>query len=836
MKTIRNTLAIGLLLSTGLAHAAGFNHIWPAGTPHEGEPLVWNTSEVIPVWTDGGEAFTFDYDGVTPFITIERANEITEFAYGQWNAVATATFEAQIAGTIADATGGAITDVTGDNAAEIYEAENGYGFWVLYDTHGDILENYFGVPRTSVLGIAFPELADEVTGEITEATAVINGWNVWDTDTNGDQVAGVFTHEFGHTLNLSHSQVNGQMAYRSSSAAPEYPGVAGCDGVEPVWAYRYSIYPWYLPNYGGSFSDPDSVETMYPLIDHGGTSPVSGLGGIAQSTVDMPDDIAALSALYPSEAFASTTGSITGKVTLKDGKTGFPGINVIARSVSDPFGKANSAMSGHLTLGSVGPDGDYLIQGLTPGEEYLVYVEYVDVGGYPTGRQSLPSVAEYWNANESNDPVIDDACDATPIVAEAGVTKNADIIFNGYLDGIQYTPLVSAFLTDLAKNGKSSAGMVGTTAFKWDENHEFKIFPSYVLANNGAMNRNGSTMLVNVDFSGNGISQMALATFKGNSDAFSLTELGELSDGECGGSSSIGISSTYGWSMDDAAQTVVGTQYLDTDGDGLCQSGFKGEVQPYLWTQKGGAQVLDMGGINNWVRAHAVSGNGRVVLGTSNFSIGTAWVDGGELINLYDKFGARTAYASSYDGTRVAIDTYDPSARKQTGVVLWNAYTDEAENIGGLKWCEDIPYIFFGRDYCELLGDEVVQDLLGTVPVEIFDSNDAATVLVGRAGSFRTGIYGAIWIEGIGWKTMADFLREQGVMEAMQFPIDSPYTIDGKGNTLIGGLAGAMISFHIDMEEVFVCMDGVSMRTPFPTGTVDAVAEGAELGRCEFIE
>ncbi len=64
-------------------------------------PLRWNTSgDAVPVYVDGGEAFTFDFDEVTPFITIERANEITQHAIEQWNNVSTSTFEAQIAGTI----------------------------------------------------------------------------------------------------------------------------------------------------------------------------------------------------------------------------------------------------------------------------------------------------------------------------------------------------------------------------------------------------------------------------------------------------------------------------------------------------------------------------------------------------------------------------------------------------------------------------------------------------------------------------------------------------------------------------------------------------------------
>ena len=189
MKSTRATLAAALVLATGAAQAAGPLFTTDGAEP---QPYRWDTSNgPIPVWTDGGGAFTWDVDGVTPFITIERANEITQFAFDQWSNVSTSTFAAEIAGSIESQTG--IADVTGANAAEIYTVENGYGFWVLYDTDGDILEDFFGVPRWAVLGIAFPEWAT-ADGTITEATAVMNGSYVWTDDVDGHRQAGVFTH------------------------------------------------------------------------------------------------------------------------------------------------------------------------------------------------------------------------------------------------------------------------------------------------------------------------------------------------------------------------------------------------------------------------------------------------------------------------------------------------------------------------------------------------------------------------------------------------------------------------------------------------------------------
>jgi hypothetical protein len=800
-------VGLGLAMTFGAAQAAGPLYLWEGGD--ELRPYLWDTSNgSIPVWTDGGGAFTWlDEEETEVLISIDRANEITQFAFDQWNNVPTSTFEANIAGTIESQIGTA--DIDGDNAGEVYGVENGYGFWVVYDTDGSILENEFGVPRSAVLGIAFPEWANEETGEITEATALINGWNVYATDTGGNMVAGVFTHEFGHAINMSHSQTNGQVAYFNYPWDPLYPGVPGCE-----------IYP--------PMGSVEEIETMFPFIDHGSAA------GEAQSTVNLPDDMAAISNLYPTGSYASTTGSISGVLRLKDGSTDYSGINVIARNVNDIYGDAVSAMTGDQTQGLVGPDGRYTIRNLTPGEEYVVYIEEIRAGGYPTTPMPLVSVAEYWNDAESSDPVLDNVCDATPILAVAGETATADITFNGYVKGIQYTPIVSAFLSDLSKNGKKSGGQAQSTAFVWDEVKGFVVLPESVKSNNGQMTRNGQKMMVQHDFSGNDIMQAAIFDFTGGKKG-KLIPLGDLNDDSCGGESSIGVSSSYGWGIDDSGSTAVGSAYIDTDDDDSCQSSAKGEVVPFIWDAQKGMRMLPMDGVpspTSWLRAQAISGNGKVVLGQNGGAALVAWVDEGPLIDLNSMYNGYDAYASSFDGTRVAIATFDNT------VLLWNAMDPSApvEDIGGLAWCVDMDYIQFGTNYCDILPHDVVQEILGPIAVLPFDMNDDGSVIVGRAGNFFQGFLGAIWIEDLGWMNLRDFFYKQGVTEAFNFPMNNPGSVSGSGSKMVGGLAGASFSWHVEMQHVYVCKDGASVQTGFPDGLRSAVADGAEFGRCEFID
>ncbi len=72
------------------------------------------------------------------------------------------------------------------------------------------------------------------------------------------------------------------------------------------------------------------------------------------------DDVAGISILYPTRTFATSTGSISGRVTLNG-----QGVNLASVVAISPSGPAVSALTN--------PDGTYRIEGLSP-RQYLVYV------------------------------------------------------------------------------------------------------------------------------------------------------------------------------------------------------------------------------------------------------------------------------------------------------------------------------------------------------------------------------------------------------------------------------------------------------------------------------
>ena len=344
--------------------------------------------------------------------------------------------------------------------------------------------------------------------------------------------------------------------------------------------------------------------------------------------------------------------------------------------------------------------------------------------------------------------------------------------------------------------------------------------------------RNGQKMLVQYDFDGNGIQQGAIFDLQGKKA--NLLSLGDLNGDSCGGGSVSGVNSSSAWAIDDAGKTAVGLAYVDRDGNGICQQNFANEIVPFIWDVKRGMRELDTSGLPStpqFVRAHAISGDGSVVLGTAGGSNAVAWVDEGPIVDLRAEFGGFSAYAANYDGSRVAVATFSD------GVVLWNPKSGDAEIIGGLRWCRDLDFIRFGTNFCDLLGEYAVNDILGPIPVQPSDMTDDGSVIVGRAGSFlQGGFVGGIWIEGLGWMNLADFFRQQGVAEAFDFPMDNPIAISASGKEMVGGLFGATTSWLVNMEQVYVCEDGESIQTGFPNGLRAKIAAGAEFGRCEFLE
>ena len=209
-------------------------------------------------------------------------------------------------------------------------------------------------------------------------------------------------HEFGHFIGLSHTQVNGFSTTR----------------------------------YGGPL--PTSMTaTMFPIL----------LGG-EQATLHR-DDVVAVSTLYPTSTFFSSTGAIIGDILLPDRITPFTGANVISRNIDNPHADAVSYVSGARFISRVFEtttltelQGRFQLFGLTPGASYTVEVEQLNPAfariprvGSVDPTPALPGPPEFWDATES---AMDDPAASTPIVVAAGSpVTGVDIILNAYGFGLR---------------------------------------------------------------------------------------------------------------------------------------------------------------------------------------------------------------------------------------------------------------------------------------------------------------------------------------------------------------------------------------------------------------
>ena len=382
-----------------------------AGVPsYAADALDICESGVPYLWPSAGANIPFNPDqgnlrDPAPTIDNPTGVALVQAAFDNWTAAG--LFSVPTTATYSNA-GPLPVDVTIDNFGPWLNAPAPDGFSaIVFDATGEIFDLLFGA-GSGILGFAGPEWEDTVTCEVLEGLSFLNGPAFDDLMAAED----VMTHEFGHYTNLGHVELNGQL----------FPFSEGGDTSGPT-----PDDPFPFPGPFGT----EAIESMYPFYFGPGSGTLS----------PHADDIASIATLYPAADFFATTGSVSGTIFAPDGVTRLSGVNVIARNVDNPMLDAVSTFSGAYTDSTSQADpnvGVFALNGLTPGANYVVFVDQVTAafGRFSNPIISIPGPEEYWNADESNSNPPDEPLDLTLIVPAAGSpVAGTDIIFNASQPG-----------------------------------------------------------------------------------------------------------------------------------------------------------------------------------------------------------------------------------------------------------------------------------------------------------------------------------------------------------------------------------------------------------------
>jgi len=841
-KFLKNSLA-GMIAAAGLASFSAqaygplYIHDYATGTPYR-----WDVTEPVQVYTDGGN---FASGTVLIWVeTPETCNEAdgwqcghneelyVEFTNEQgvarvadalesWSAVPTSTFQAEVAGSFADlGIGGADGDITGadeefsidengDVVHEILGTVNGGGIHVVFDEDGSVMTNVLGVPY-GVLGVASPEWADEETGIITEGWVFIGGASTYYNDTDLTQIAGVITHELGHSFNLAHTQTNGHV-FMYSGQAVTTAGPVDCSAHWNVGGEYQLPFPQALVPEAGNMS------VMYPYINIDPNVWARSTGEY-QATVSTAEDFAAISSIYPAANFASDTGTLSGSVTYPFSSDGIIGVNVVARNIDNPYEDAITVMSGDWNDGVPGAAegfGEFTLKGLTPGARYVVHVENIFAGGFPTPQVSLPGPSEYFNGlGESDDATADNACDYEEIVVAAGAVQTGiNIKINGMKKTPQLVILPAPDANNITKNGQTTGGTIINwygEALSWIHQagrDEFTVLPMGGIT----MNENGSVIAGRV-FHDNSYLPARMVPGK---QIEMIPTPGNNGCDEGGGY--LTYYSHFAISPD--GSTMGGFLYNCDDSDE-----YKNFVaNAAIYNDQDGWTVLNdqFDGKNS--RVDDIS-NDHTAVGWVELSTGwwqgAVWKDGVELsmkelapANLVE-VGQATAISS--DGSMVvgiqALDEFY-SERGYT----YNTRTSEFKVLDIYEECPFWDWFCFG-----------------VKPFNPYDiANDGTLVgAIGTAGSASATIVNDIF----GAIKLVDLLKGQGVMNATDLGVVSTIrNISNNGKHIAGWTAvdSESVSFSLTFDQLWVCRKGKSQRVGYPGAVASQLKKGATLGMCD---
>ena len=763
-----------------------------------GGPLaIYDPATKTPYSWHGGYAPVYTDLGTLGVLTNEQADAMFRFSVNQWNTVPTSSFHGAIVGDFSSL---GLPDVDSSNLGLVLGTWNGGGVHVIYDADGSIITSLFGSPY-GILGVTITEYVGANSPDILEVTMILNGTALPDWVTPEEAAAmyaGVTTHEFGHAIGLAHTQTNGQL----------------------ILGYDMDIGPAGCPTPYTAYPTNDDMETMYPFTNLSAT-------GVAESTVDVLDDEAALSDIYPKSGWPGRYPAIMGTIYLPQRSwcrraPQMTGTNVIARNVANPYKDAISAISGDHTEGLAGPDGTYAFHGLTSGASYVVYVDGLLFGAFSTPSPTvLPGPEEYWNGfQESGDGVRDQRCNWTMIRPSSRRPTVADITFNQVKGAPEFIPvdLPMSPVTELSGDGRSAVGAWEGGIFRWTPTTGVTDIGGDYRSPQAGISHDGRTITASVPDAA------------GLMNAAIYRDGGWMTIGPGPNSASCDIDLTSGWGVSDN-QTVVGLDWLGC----TATSAFK-------WNRATGWQDLgylgtDYGGS----RADRISADASTVVGwdSAGFWRGAIWRNNQETIITQPP-----ALCCDWDPVGcISSEVGEASGVNPNGSIVVGQYYS-------------VPHVYTDPDtgdqshYCSSTGwkwtasggAQPLGDFLPDYSPSAIDLSDDGGVIVGVADPIDWYLprKAVIWTEATGFMDFQDFLEKQGTW-ATDWLLQVAGTVSGDGRT-VGGFGYSPLSaqgFIVQMPRVVIChtprghhMRKQTIDVAWPNDLAAHLAHGDTIGMC----
>ncbi|MCC7437982.1 MAG: choice-of-anchor D domain-containing protein [Armatimonadetes bacterium] len=302
---------------------------------------------------------------------------IADYAFQQWDNVATASLTMINGGTLANN----VTSATDPYISGVGQFNDGINP-VVFDHDGSITDSRIGVgARNTVYGFA---ASVGIGTDLYEGFVIING-NLSGTGSaeDEDRLKAVITHEAGHFLGLAHAQNAMHAGYA----------------------------------------------TMYPSIE-----------SLEQKTLEA-EDVATVSLLYPTPAYLASVGFISGTVrTGGNAKVSGVCVIAVDTATGNAYSTIVDYYSGGHPAFENPPaaNGTFTISGLPPGY-YAVRIEPVieafkqgsSIASYSTPINTNTAMEWYNNPGESADLLLDNWNDFTVVRVQAGdTTKNIAILTN----------------------------------------------------------------------------------------------------------------------------------------------------------------------------------------------------------------------------------------------------------------------------------------------------------------------------------------------------------------------------------------------------------------------